>query len=270
MQSAPPSRPPWTARPERVGVSMCGPHRWRTVVIGLQNKGNMRDRPGLYRDIFSTTNTTTREWTGEWTLRSHRPQKYFTVGEAKYELPVHHLAPDPGLVEFLVNLSRGNSILDLGAGVGQYGRHILQQVRGATYTAFDGAVGVQAFSKGLVAHAKLHEFHPSLLPVMDWVVSLEVGEHIPFQFEHEYVSNLHEHNRKGILLSWAGLGQFGHGHVNNHSPSYIVSLFSAWGYRLDRATTWSLRKSTHHAWFRTGTYVFDRRLNPPPGPPTRP
>ena len=155
----------------------------------------MRDRPGFYTDITSAVNSTAHGRTGEWSLRSHGPKSYFAVGDAWYELPLNHVAPDPALVEFLVNLSHGNSILDLGAGVGQYGRHILHREPRATYAAFDGAVGARAFSKGLVAHAKLHEFHPSLLPVMDWVVSLEVGEHIPFQFEHAYVRNLHEHNR---------------------------------------------------------------------------
>ena len=36
----------------------------------------------------------------------------------------------------------------------------------------------------------------------DWVLSLEVGEHVPSRYEDMYLRNLHAHNCKGIILSW--------------------------------------------------------------------
>ena len=220
----------------------------------------MRDRLGLYRDItYIKWNNTYQAFnhTGEWTLRSSIPKRFIKVGSETYELPAHHLPPDPAIVYFLLNLSFHYSIRDLGAGVGQYGRYILYGNPNAKYLAFDGGEGLSHFTGNFVARTKLHIFQP-YIPVMDWVVSLEVGEHIPFVFEKDYILNLHAHNTKGILLSWAQLGQFGHGHINNHSPSYIQRLFSLKGYTLDRDATWSIRRQALYPWFKHNIYVFRR------------
>ena len=55
------------------------------------------------------------------------------------------------------------------------------------------------------------------VPKADWVICLEMGEHIPNRFEPMVIANLHAHNTRGVILSWARLGQPGYGHVNNHS-----------------------------------------------------
>ena len=220
-----------------------------------------RTRLGLYSDItLANAETAPRvdlAGAGAWVLRSHKPKQFFGVGDKRYELPIFHIAPDMGVVSLLVNISFGNSILDLGAGVGQYGRHVRHRNPFAVYSAFDGAKGVRNFSSGFVRHLQLNTFQPAL-PTMDWVVSLEVGEHIPYEFERNYVNNLHAHNRKGIVLSWASLGQFGHGHVNNHSPAYILRLFKLKGYTLDETTTSTVRRLASYPWFRQNTYVFRR------------
>ena len=49
----------------------------------------------------------------------------------------------------------------------------------------------------------------------DWVQSLEVGEHIPPAKTDMYVKNLVKHASKGIVLSWAIVGQGGFAHINN-------------------------------------------------------
>ena len=38
-------------------------------------------------------------------------------------------------------------------------------------------------------------------------MSLEVGEHLPQEFENIFIHNLHNNNKSGILLSWAIKGQ---------------------------------------------------------------
>ncbi len=42
-----------------------------------------------------------------------------------------------------------------------------------------------------------------LLNKYDWIISLEVAEHIPAQFESIYIDNLVKHAKEGIILSWA-------------------------------------------------------------------
>ena len=67
-----------------------------------------------------------------------------------------------------------------------------------------------------------------------WVMSLEVGEHLPSKFEDIFINNLHNNNVDGILLSWALKGQGGDGHVNEQNNDYIElessnSLFNKLG-----------------------------------------
>lgn len=46
------------------------------------------------------------------------------------------------------------------------------------------------------------------LAAYDWVISVEVGEHIPAKFQNIYLDNLVRHAREGIVLSWAVPGMF--------------------------------------------------------------
>ena len=48
---------------------------------------------------------------------------------------------------------------------------------------------------------------------------MEVAEHIPSQFEAQFLMNLVQHAKKGILLSWGVPGQQGVGHVNCESSA---------------------------------------------------
>ena len=45
-------------------------------------------------------------------------------------------------------------------------------------------------------------------------MSLEVGEHLPKEFEDIFINNLDNNNNYGIVLSWAIKGQGGYGHYN--------------------------------------------------------
>ena len=41
---------------------------------------------------------------------------------------------------------------------------------------------------------------------------VQVGEHIPHEHEYMFVRNLHAHNCRGLVLSWANLEQLGTAH----------------------------------------------------------
>ena len=88
----------------------------------------------------------------------------------------------------------------------------------ASYEGFDGAENVDAvFPDGFVKHLDLSE--PVYLTPKDWILSLEVGEHIPAQYEQNFIENLHRHNKKGIVLSWSV-----EGNAINHLLSIIGIL----------------------------------------------
>jgi FkbM family methyltransferase len=90
----------------------------------------------------------------------------------------------------------------------------------------------------------------------DWVMSLEVGEHLPKQFEDVFVQNLHNNNKYGIVLSWAIKGQGGHGHFNEQNNDYIKSKLYELGYINDVESERALRKNSTFNWFKNTIMVF--------------
>ena len=160
-----------------------------------------------------------------------------------YFLPLDHCAFDAGLAKAISKLflKDGESVTDLGAGVGQAGHALRALLPKLDYRGYDGAGNVEGYTGGSVKFADLTL--PMAVEVSDWVMSVEVGEHIPHEFEKDLTRNIHILNRKGVLLSWAHLGQGGKMHVNCHSPEYLHKIFAALGYEYDNSTAELLRLS---------------------------
>jgi len=64
-----------------------------------------------------------------------------------------------------------------------------------------------------------------LLEPKDWVVSIEVGEHIDQAFEDTFFDNLVKLSEKGVVLSWAVEGQGGFQHVNEQSNAQLFHYY---------------------------------------------
>lgn len=190
-------------------------------------------------------------------MRKHRVASHF--GAAPYSIPEVHFGAEPAIVSFLATRLRapGSSLNDFGAGVGIYGLELLRLLPNVSYRGYDGAGDSRQATGGFVAFADL-TFTNLSLPRADWLLSLEVGEHVPLQKEGAYVRNLHAHNCRGLVLSWGIVGQPGHHHVNTHRGGYVVSTFEGLGYVFNRADTMRLRGSALLAWFRKSIYVFER------------
>ena len=92
----------------------------------------------------------------------------------------------------------------------------------------------------------------------DWILCLEVAEHIPKQHEETFLSNLHRHNRNGIVLSWSD-NPGGNGHVNIRSNAWVIERFGRMGYAHDAATQRALRRAVSDIhWYRDSIMVFRR------------
>lgn len=193
-----------------------------------------------------------------------------------FVIPINHMVASTRLVSELLTLIKDEnvaSIIDFGAGVGQYKEAILQQENGqhvlpnqkrpdVKWNSYDGAGNVVEYTKGYVTYVDLTL--PLELPKADWVVALEVGEHVPNQYEGMLIRNLHHHNCKGIILSWAVVGQDGHSHVNNHSNDYIISIFKELGYVEDLDLKARLRNPVdNYGWFVASTMAFRRLVASP-------
>ncbi|PNH05346.1 hypothetical protein TSOC_008419 [Tetrabaena socialis] len=165
---------------------------------------------------------------------------------------------DGRLCTALARLLAGQSVADLGAGLGQYGKCLSTTVR--QYSPYDGSEGIEAATGGRVRFLDLSE--PTWAGVSyDWVMSLEVGEHIPAEKEKVFISNVLRHAKRGVVLSWAVPGQGGHYHVNEQPNAYILGRVAQLGggrFVHNATASAALRKESSFSWFKNTLLVFDR------------
>lgn len=104
---------------------------------------------------------------------------------------------------------------------------------------------------------------PQRLFDADWVLSLEVGEHIPAEYEDIFIENLDRHNKKGMVISWAIPEHGGDGHFNPRDNDYIINKICKLGYTYDIETTNFLRTKCSPypltGWWFTKTLLVFRR-----------
>ncbi|XP_042858290.1 uncharacterized protein LOC122244448 [Penaeus japonicus] len=200
----------------------------------------------------------------------------------------HNEAWDGKLCGALEDLFGYASVADFGAGLGHYGRCFLrhsdnliqhenrvEQLRMSTsyksemlkagllntpqvvksWHGWDGAVNIGALSKGKIEPLDLAD-PVDLQRRFDWVMSIEVGEHIPAKAEDVFMDNLVTHACKGVVLSWAVPGQGGHNHVNTRSNDYIKSKMADKGLVADEDSQNRIRQAVNISWFKDTIMVF--------------
>ena len=105
----------------------------------------------------------------------------------------------------------GAHVVDLGCGLGQYGRYFASHFPSIHYTGLDGAENIEEATDGFVRFADLTDGVPRAVRSLrtDWVMSLEVAEHVPRIGEARFVHSLTSLATTGIIMSWATPGQGG-------------------------------------------------------------
>lgn len=171
---------------------------------------------------------------------------------------VHQHQYDSSLSEALLAFFKregANTVVDLGCGMGSYVRHFNQH--GLSASGVDGNPATPTLSKGTCSVADLSVVADVAAP-HDWVLSLEVGEHLPQEHEEAFMENLHRHNARGMVLSWALKGQGGTGHVNEQNNDYIKAMICAKGYTNDVGVEQALREASRFSYFKRTVMVFRR------------
>ena len=97
------------------------------------------------------------------------------------------------------------------------------------------------------------------LPRYDWVLSMEVLEHIPAQYETVVLDNIDRAAGHGVVLSWAVIGQGGFRHINNRSPAYVNQTMYHRGFILDQKASDVLRKRASVSWLKNNVRVYIRK-----------
>lgn len=147
------------------------------------------------------------------------------------------------------------SVLDLGCGNGDYTNHFLRN--GIHARGCDGNSHTPEIAGAFCTVCDLTQ--PIGGGVADWVMSLEVAEHIPKKYEEAFLDNIDGMNRQGIILSWAIPGQGGHGHVNERPNDYVVDVMISRGYTLNLGAIKALREASTLPWFGGTIMVFERK-----------
>lgn len=189
----------------------------------------------------------------------------------------YHYSFDEGFGQSLMAFFKDEHIADIGAGVGQLGYFLRKHNSSVNWIGYDGGTGVKELSGQRVSIIGdpdfiVPEIHwmDAAVPVtsvglvkgFDWVISIEVGEHIPKRFESVFLDNLVKMGRKGVVLSWAVAnvtykGYKCHLHVNEQSNEYIIKEMENRGGRYDKMWSDRFRESVKTLpWLRNTIMLF--------------
>jgi|GEM_PF-251849 len=166
---------------------------------------------------------------------------------------------DPSLAKALADFfqkEKAKNVVDFGCGPGNYVKSFREQK--IQCEGYDGNPDSAIISNGLVKTVDLAEPF-DLKKHFDWVLCLEVGEHLPQKYEKTLIENLDKHNVKGIVLSWAIKGQTGFGHFNEQDNEYVKQMMADYGYENDLEAETNLRKNASLPWFQNTIMVFRKK-----------
>lgn len=157
------------------------------------------------------------------------------------------------IIEFLQK-QKCRSVVDLGCGLGDYVNEISKA--GISAEGFDGNPYTAQLTGGRCQTLDLSV--NADLRIYDWVVSLEVGEHIPKDYEQCFIDNVTKSAKRGVIISWAIEGQGGFGHVNCQNNEYIKTEFEKRGFINQSLDEQHLRNHASLEWFHNTIMIFTR------------
>lgn len=148
-------------------------------------------------------------------------------------------------------------VIDLGCGNGTYLKYLSD--RGfSDVIGFEGNISSEldcksVFEFDLTKHIDTL-FHPGNL------ISIEVFEHIPKEYEATFVDNICALCNGKLVISVAVKGQPGLGHVNCQDNDYVINLFEGKGFVFEERRTQEIRSKveSHVEYLRNTLMVFER------------
>ena len=151
-------------------------------------------------------------------------------------------------------IKRLKTIIDIGCGDGSYTTHFNNN--GFKCVGYDGNLLTPEIS---VDSCYVKDFSdPVDVGKYDLVLCLEVGEHIPVEYEQTFLDNICRAAKNDIILSWAIIGQKGNGHVNCRNNDYIINEMLTRKFNLDTDRSNFLRKQATLDWFGATIMYFQK------------
>lgn len=160
---------------------------------------------------------------------------------------------DEKLCKAIIKTIKGNkTVVDIGCGDGRYTKALIGA--GFDCIGFDGSPLTPKITNGLCGIMDFSD--PVDIGEYDVVLCLEVGEHIPKDYEQIFIDNICLATKGVIILSWAVEGQPGYGHVNCQNNDYVISEMSDRGFFYNFDKSEYLRKNSELWWFKDTTMYF--------------
>jgi len=163
---------------------------------------------------------------------------------------------DKPFLRYLIRhvLTAGQTIGDFGANVG-HDSMWLNETGLVESFAFDGIPGVERLSGGRVKEVQL-AVPMDLGRSFDWIMCLEVGEHMPKGSEDTLLENIARHARLGAIISWATPDFPSPHHPNTLSVAESTRLVHRHGFTQDVPLTLGLRAAAEIEWLKQTAAVY--------------
>jgi len=151
------------------------------------------------------------------------------------------------------------AVADIGCGIGKY-CVVFKAFGWSLVHGYEGTKNIGA----IAVYDKIFEVDLSA-PVeftfnYDLVLFLEVGEHVPEQYEQVLIDNVCRASTDIIIASWATPGQYSaSGHVNCKPRKYIIEQFEKRGFECNRVQSAGLREKAGLPWFKKNLMEFRRK-----------
>ena len=170
----------------------------------------------------------------------------------------HHIHSEnlSNWISNFLNDYKEHQIYDFGCGLGNYLNDLHNR-------GFKNITGVEAdpmktdYEFNIL---KLNLAQPIVLDKKGIVVCLEVGEHIPKEYQQILLNNLKNNCDKYLILSWAVRGQGGYGHFNELNNDEVLPLIEDLGFRYLKALSEEARLVPEDkcSYFRNTIMVFEK------------
>jgi hypothetical protein len=176
------------------------------------------------------------------------------------EFATQHHIHSPKLSEWICNFLTENKeyqIYDFGCGTGDY----LNDLNINGFSKIKGLEVDPIKTDYTFDILQLNLTNPISLEEKGIIICLEVGEHIPKQYQDIFLSNISNNCEKYLILSWATRGQGGYGHFNELNNDEIIPLIEGMGFKYLSDVSEDARKVPEDkcAYFRNTLMIFEKR-----------
>lgn len=159
-------------------------------------------------------------------------------------------------LRFRPNLDK--RIYDLGCGLGHYLKYLADY--GFTdLVGFEGDPPKQKVFNNIVKQDLTHPIRKGF-ENKGHVICLEVGEHIPAEYQEQLLKNIDFLCEGYLILSWAVRGQAGFGHVNCLDNHEVIEIMEKYGFKYLHGYSQDARVVIDDTtpWFKNTIMIFSK------------